>query len=43
MARRATQTLTEGQPPAQQTGNEAVTAPQTNVAELPNSQPGVRK
>ncbi len=43
MARRATQTLTEGQQPAQQTGNEAVTAPQTNVAELPNSQPGVRK
>ena len=43
MVRRATQTITEGQPPAQQTGNETVAAPPTNVADLPNSQSGVRQ
>jgi hypothetical protein len=43
LLRRATETLTSGQESAQETGNENVAAPGTNVAELPNSSPGVRK
>jgi hypothetical protein len=43
MVRRETQAITGGQPPAQQTGNENVAAPPTNVAEVPDSGPTFTK